>query len=159
MFCSDDIPNPKPPEGEPQDYHHEEFSSRRLNRRICLTTSLADMQFCRGGRCLEKFLKIAFFFKQYGSIKHEQTVYMFLYCQVEQQCIGKKIGINIAPSQKELPLKKGALFHPSQKMPIIPKEKKNKQLKQQWKAWLSFKKKTDVYSCQHMMVFQTIATL
>jgi len=89
MFCSDDIPNPKPPEGEPQDYHHEEFSSRRLNRRICLTTSLAPCNFAEG-EMFGKVSKIAFFFKQYGSIKHEQTVYMFLYCQVEQQCIGKK---------------------------------------------------------------------
>ena len=87
---------------------------------------------CRGGRCLEKFRKLPFFFKQYGSIKHEQTVYMFLYCQ------GSK-----APSQKELrlPFNKVHFSTPHKKCQLSPREKKTNQLKQQWKAWLSFLKK------------------
>lgn len=42
------IANPNPPKGEPQDDHHEGFSSRRLNRRICLTTSFSGSDFAEG---------------------------------------------------------------------------------------------------------------
>lgn len=91
------IANPNPPKGEPQDDHHEGFSSRRLNRRICLTTSFSGSDFAEG-EMFGKVSKIALKKKQYGSIHQTWTdcVYMFFYCQVEQQCI-VYIGIKGTP--------------------------------------------------------------
>lgn len=88
------------------------------------------------GRCLEKFRKLPFFLNNMAPSNMNKLCICFFIARLSSNASVKNRD-HPAPSQKELPLNK-VHIPPLTGMPIIPNEKKTKQLKQQWKAWLSF---------------------